>query len=119
MDRTLRAKTPSWQLQARAAVAGFRVDAALAADRTDFDALVTSLARVSPEFRALWREHDVAERPEGSKVVVIPSVGPIEFEHITLAHAEPNGQTLRVLLSVPTPGVSLTRARKLFRAVRS
>lgn len=119
MNPERRARMPGWEADARRAVAGFRLDAARAADRTEFDALTNALAEVSPEFARFWSEHDVVEIPEGVKVLIHPDVGPMEFEHVTLAHADPDGHVLRVSLYSPRPGESLERARKLFsRATR-
>jgi hypothetical protein len=41
----------------------------------------------------------------------------IEFEHVALAHSEPDGHVLRVSLYSPRPGESTARARELFRIV--
>ncbi|RKH11817.1 XRE family transcriptional regulator [Corallococcus sp. CA053C] len=110
---------PGWEVDARRAVAGFRLDAARAADRAEFDALATALAEVSPEFARIWNEHDVVEIPEGLKVLIHPDVGPVEFEHVTLSHADADGHALRVSLYSPRPGQCLERARKLVpRATR-
>jgi transcriptional regulator with XRE-family HTH domain len=112
-----RARMPEWEKSVRGAVARFRLDAARAADRTEFDALAAALAKVSPEFARFWGEHDVVEMAEGSKVLVLPEVGAIEFEHVTLAHSEADGRALRVTLYSPQPGESTARALKLFRTV--
>lgn len=118
MNPERRARMPSWESAARRAVAGFRLDAARAADRTEFDALTTELAEVSPEFARFWNEHDVMEVPEGSKMVDLPDFGLIEFDHAALTHSEPDGRVLRVSLYSPRPGASTTRARKLFGLTR-
>nr|WP_093517290.1 helix-turn-helix transcriptional regulator [Stigmatella erecta] len=111
-----RALMPDWEGAARRSVAGFRLDAARAADRAEFDALAAELASVSPEFARFWSEHAVMDQvPEGRKALVFPGVGVIEFEHVTLMHAEPDGRELRVSLYSPQPGESTARARKLFR----
>jgi hypothetical protein len=39
----------------------------------------------------------------------------IEFELVTLAHFEPDGRQMRVVLYSPKPGKSTERARKLFK----
>ncbi|ATB42846.1 transcriptional regulator [Cystobacter fuscus] len=112
-----RLRTEPWESHARGLVARFRLDAGRAADRTEFDALVAELSEVSPEFRRFWSEHDVLETAEGVKSITHPEVGVIEFEHVTLTHSEPDGRLLRITLYGPRPGVSTTRARKLFGAV--
>jgi transcriptional regulator with XRE-family HTH domain len=110
-----RKQLPGWEAAARGAVAGFRLDAARAADRTEFDALANALAKVSPDFARFWSDHDVVEASEGTKEYSDPELGTIEFELVTLAHSEPDGRTLRILLYSPKPGKSTERARKLFK----
>ncbi len=56
MDPDKRTQMPAWERAARVAVARFRLDAARAADRSEFDTLAAQLARVSPEFARLWSE---------------------------------------------------------------
>jgi hypothetical protein len=109
-----RARMPAWDEAVRRAVAGFRMDAARAAERSEFDALVTKLQAASPEFARLWREHDVAEPASMLKVLLHPDLGPVEFENVTLTHAEPDGQELRVSFYSPCPGPNLERARQWF-----
>ncbi|RKG88012.1 helix-turn-helix transcriptional regulator [Corallococcus terminator] len=119
MNPDRRARMPGWDADVRRAVAGFRRDAARAADRSEFDALVTALSAVSPEFARIWDEHDVVELSEGLKVIIHPGIGPIEFEHVTLSHHEPDGHELRISLYSPRPGESMERARQVFpRATR-
>jgi transcriptional regulator with XRE-family HTH domain len=117
LDPERRARIPDWEHVARRSVANFRLDAARAADRTEFDALAEELASVSPEFARIWAQHDVAQLPEGVKVFLHPDVGEIEFEHITLTHTEPEGHEVRVSFYTPRPGPSTTRALRLFRSV--
>jgi transcriptional regulator with XRE-family HTH domain len=50
MNPERRARMPGWENDARRAVAGFRLDAARAAERTEFDALAAELTRISPEW---------------------------------------------------------------------
>ncbi|WP_255442866.1 helix-turn-helix transcriptional regulator [Corallococcus sp. Z5C101001] len=114
MNPERRARMPEWEAAARRAVAGFRLDAARAANREAFDSLAARLVESSPEFARLWGEHDVVEFPEMLKVIIHPELGPIEFENVTLLHAEPDGHVLRVSFYAPRPGVSMERARKLF-----
>ncbi|WP_375755603.1 helix-turn-helix transcriptional regulator [Corallococcus exercitus] len=114
MNPDRRASMPSWEAAVRRAVAGFRLDAARAADRSEFDALVAQLQAASPEFARLWSEHDVVETPSMLKVILLPELGPIEFENVTLTYSEPAGRELRVSFYAPRPGLNLERARKLF-----
>ncbi|RKH63974.1 helix-turn-helix transcriptional regulator [Corallococcus aberystwythensis] len=114
MNPERRARMPAWEEAVRRAVAGFRMDAARAADRSEFDALVEKLQAASPEFARLWSEHDVVETPSMLKVIILPELGPIEFESVMLTHSEPDGRELRVSFYQPRPGPHLERARALF-----
>jgi len=69
MDKGMRTTMPAWETAARVTVARFRLDAARAKDRSEFDTLAAELARVSPEFARLWSEYDVVEVTEGSKEI--------------------------------------------------
>jgi transcriptional regulator with XRE-family HTH domain len=113
-----RARRPTWEVDARRLVALFRIEAGRAADRSDFDALIAELNETSPDFRRLWKEHEIADVIEGAKVVSHPDVGEIELDHVTLMHAEPDGRALRVTLYTPKAGVSSTRAAKLFENLK-
>jgi hypothetical protein len=114
MDADKRTQMPAWEAATRVTVARFRLDAARATDRSEFDTLAAELARVSPEFARLWSEYGVVEVTEGSKEIVHPELGVIAFEHVALWHLEPDGRELRVSLYTPRPGTSAARARKLF-----
>jgi transcriptional regulator with XRE-family HTH domain len=114
MNPERRARIPEWERTARGNVADFRLEAARSPDRTEFDALIAELLCVSAEFARLWNDHELVETPQGLKVFVHPELGPIEFEHVTLAYSEPNARPLRVTLYTPRPGESSVRARALF-----
>ncbi|MGE6762992.1 helix-turn-helix transcriptional regulator [Corallococcus interemptor] len=114
MNPDRRARMPSWEEAVRRAVVGFRMDAARAADRSEFDALTAKLQAASPEFARLWNEHEVVETPSLLKVLVLPGLGPIEFENVTLTYSEPDGRELRVSFYAPHPGPYLERTRALF-----
>ncbi|WP_233604989.1 helix-turn-helix transcriptional regulator [Corallococcus sp. AB030] len=115
MNPERRARMPSWDEAVRRAVAGFRMDAARAADRSEFDALAEKLQSASPEFARLWSEHDVVETASMVKVFLLPKWGPIAFENVTLTYSEPDGRELRVSFYSPRPGPNLERTRKLFQ----
>jgi transcriptional regulator with XRE-family HTH domain len=111
-------RRPTWEADARRLVALFRIEAGRAADRSDFDALIAELHESSEDFRRLWKDHEIVDVIEGAKIISHPEVGAIELEHVTLMHAEPDGRALRVTLYTPKPGVSSTRAAKLFENLK-
>ena len=47
--------------------------------------LVDELCRASPDFAALWREHDVVRQGEGVKHLNHPTLGAIELEYSSFA----------------------------------
>lgn len=84
-DPRIRAAQFDWQSAARFVVSSFRVDAARAGATGEVAALVDELSRVSPEFAALWRDHEVLAHGEGVKHLRHPIAGTIAFEYSTFA----------------------------------
>lgn len=109
-----RAAVADWEAHARLAVAGFRMSAARAPDDPRFAALVAELRAASPEFRALWDEHDVWR---GGRALTqryeYPHVGAIEVAVTLLDLREPEGLTLAVYM--PCDAESAARLRRLVR----
>src|SRR5712664_3601535 len=91
LDPHIRVKQPDWQSVARFVVGAFRADAARAGAGAgaakNVAALVDELSRESPEFAALWRDHDVRDTYEGPKRVRHPKAGVIALEYSTFAVA--------------------------------
>jgi transcriptional regulator with XRE-family HTH domain len=81
----VRAAQTDWQSVARFAVASFRADAARAGAAEDMQAIVDDLLRTSPEFEAMWREHDVRGHGEGTKQLHHAVAGLIELEYSAFA----------------------------------
>jgi transcriptional regulator with XRE-family HTH domain len=72
---------------ARLVVGAFRLDAARAGAAADVEPLVDELCRSSPEFKAMWRDHDVPGAPHGdaAKRLRHPVLGPIAYEYSAFA----------------------------------
>jgi len=85
LDPHIRVKQPDWQGVARFAVGAFRADVARAGAAKNVAPLVDELSRESPEFAALWRDHDVRDTYEGPKRVRHPKAGVIALEYSTFA----------------------------------
>ena len=66
-------------------MAAFRADAVRAGAARNVQALVDELSRQSPEFAAMWREHDVSAYGEGTKSLRHPRVGLIALEYSAFA----------------------------------
>ena len=86
-DPAIRAAQLDWKAVARFAVAAFRADVARAGASHDAGAkaLVEELSRHSPEFEAMWQDHDVRSHGEGTKQMRHPIVGMISMEYSAFA----------------------------------
>jgi transcriptional regulator with XRE-family HTH domain len=90
-DADFRARLPNWSEDAKSLVAKFRSNYAKYRDDPAMEALVTEMTQRSPEFRQLWRRHDVLNSGEGIKVMLVEGKGVMRFEHTSLAvNAEPD-----------------------------
>lgn len=84
LDPQVRRAQDDWESVARFVVGAFRVDAirAGAAAEVEVESLVDELCRLSPEFRAMWRENGVrAPHGEAVKHIRHPVLGPLAFEY--------------------------------------
>ena len=85
LDPRARAVQYDWESVARFVVGAFRVDAARAGAAEEVEPLVDELCRLSPEFKALWRDNDVRSHGEGVKQIRHPVLGLIGFEYSVFA----------------------------------
>ena len=85
LDPRVRAAQYDWESVARFVVGAFRVDAARAGAGAEVQPLVDELCRLSPEFKAMWRDNDVRSHGEGVKRIRHPILGPISFEYSAFA----------------------------------
>lgn len=81
LDPRMRAAQYDWESVARYVVGAFRVDAARAGAAAEVEPLVEELCRLSPEFRAMWRDNDVRAHGEAVKHIRHPVLGPLAFEY--------------------------------------
>ena len=85
LDPRVRAAQYDWDSVARFVVGAFRVDAARAGAAAEVEPLVDELCRLSPEFKALWGDHDVRTHGEGVKHIRHAILGLIAFEYSAFA----------------------------------
>jgi transcriptional regulator with XRE-family HTH domain len=87
LDPRARGAQYDWESVARFALGAFRVDAARAGAAEAVESLVEELCRLSPEFRAMWRENDVRGAVHGEAVKHIrhPALGRLAFEYSAFA----------------------------------
>ena len=63
----------------------FRAESARYAGDADFERLITSLQRISPDFRLLWSRQDVLRALGSHKRINHPKVGRMTFEYTTFS----------------------------------
>lgn len=86
LDPRARMAQQDWDSMARFIVGAFRLDAARAGAAADVEPLVEELSRLSPQFRAIWREGDVpVVHREAVKQIRHPVVGTVAFEYSAFA----------------------------------
>jgi transcriptional regulator with XRE-family HTH domain len=89
-----------WSASARLLVAKFRADSARNIGDPVFEELILALQSASPEFRKLWKRHEVAGSGDGHKELIHPLVGPLAFDHAVFRHGEAGD--LRLILYTPS-----------------
>ena len=110
----VRAAQHDWDSVARFVVGAFRVDAARAGAAAEVQPLVDDLCRLSPEFKAMWRDNDVRSHGEGVKHIRHPVLGPIAFEYSAFA-VDGRPDLSLVVYNPATPAVA-ERIRSLVEA---
>jgi transcriptional regulator with XRE-family HTH domain len=107
----IRAAQYDWEAVARSVVAAFRADAARAGATAEVGALVEELRLRSPDFAAMWRDHDVRAFGEAAKHINHPVLGPIAFEYSAFAvDARPD---LSMLIYNPATQAAADKIRAL------
>ena len=93
-DPHWRALMTDWEKDARLMVARFRGESAKHLDDPAFEQLINALHEASPEFRELWKRHEVAGSGHGRKTLDHPAVGRLVFEHAMFKSMEDPDQRL-------------------------
>src|SRR5579872_6815415 len=115
LDPRSRAAQYDWESVARFVLGAFRVDAARAGAAAEVEPLVDELCKLSPEFKAMWRENDV-RGPHGEAVKHIrhPVLGPLAFEFSAFLV---DGRTdLAMVVYNPSPPEDAERIRLLMES---
>jgi transcriptional regulator with XRE-family HTH domain len=113
LDPRVRAAQYNWESVARFVVGAFRVDAARAGAAAEVEPLVDELCRLSPEFKAMWRDNDVHTHGEGVKHIRHPVLGPIAFEYS--AFAVDGRSDLTMVVYNPATAADAEKIRPLIR----
>lgn len=107
----VRERMTEWESDARAIVATFRAEIARVGASREVEALVAELCGQSPEFAAMWLDHDVRRYGEGTKHMRHPIVGPIALDYSVFAVNDQPGLSM-VVYSPATPD-DAARVRRL------
>jgi transcriptional regulator with XRE-family HTH domain len=101
MDPARREMFPDWARSTRITAAKFRADSARHIGDPEFEQLITTLRKSSPEFCKAWKKHEVATSSPGRKEIHHPAVGTMWFEHAVFNPQETPEQ--RMILYTPLP----------------
>ena len=107
---------PNWEHTARFVVATFRAEIARTGMSRRAQGLIEELNQASPEFAAIWREHDVRTYGEGTKLVQPLHGGPIALEYSSFAVDGQPG--LGLVVYTPATAADLERVRSLLAGRR-
>jgi transcriptional regulator with XRE-family HTH domain len=111
LDPRSRSVQYDWESVARFVIGAFRIDAARAGAAAEVEPLVDELCRLSPEFKRMWRDSDLASHGEGVKRIRHPVLGPIAFEYSVFAvDGRPD---LSMVVYNPTAPTDVDRIRAL------
>ncbi|MGI8505488.1 MAG: helix-turn-helix transcriptional regulator [Solirubrobacteraceae bacterium] len=113
MDAARRELFPDWERSARLVVAKFRADSARHIGDPEFEQLIGTLRKSSPEFCRAWKKHEVARSGEGRKVICHPVVGTMVFEHAVFNPQEAPEQRLVLYSPVSEEDTAAKLARLL------
>ncbi len=110
-DSGVRKAQADWQGTARFVVAAFRADVARSGASPRAQRLVEELSRSSPEFAAIWSEHDVRTHGEGTKRLHHAEAGALALEYSSFAVDGQPG--LGMVIYTPATPVDAERVRAL------
>ena len=91
LDPRARAAHYDWESVARLVLGAFRVDAARAGAAAEVEPLVDELCRLSPEFKAMWRDNDVPAPWRGRQAHPAPGARPDRLRIFGLRGRRPAG----------------------------
>jgi transcriptional regulator with XRE-family HTH domain len=100
-DPALRRYALAWEKDAPRLLASFRRDFAVAPNDEALGNFISEFERLSPEFRAWWRSHDVDGWTRGLSALDVRDVGPVRFEHEMLTVDEDRHLRLVVYAAQP------------------
>jgi transcriptional regulator with XRE-family HTH domain len=112
-DPMMREHFSHWEQMARGVLAEFRTASARYPGDGWFDELIEALKQVSPEFCWWWQEHDAPRSLDSDKIMEHPTLGHLEFQHLTLqVLSDPD---VRVSIYMPS-AVTRSQLQRLLKA---
>jgi hypothetical protein len=109
--REIRVADLEWETQAQNLVAQFRANYARFPGDASFLELIADLQRVSPEFCDWWEQHDVRGLPDGPRTMHHPTLGALEFDHVTFQTSISPNLRLKVYAASPATIPKLEQLR--------
>jgi hypothetical protein len=116
LTRESRTIDPDWETRARSLVAQFRADYARYPGDAAFQEVIADLQQVSAQFRLWWAEQDVRGLPEGPRCMQHPTLGALEFEHVSFETSVAAEVRMKVYAAAPETAARLARALKEMQA---
>jgi transcriptional regulator with XRE-family HTH domain len=103
-DSSLRTNNPDWEAKVQVMVARFRADYAHFPQDERFRELTEEFMQTSELFRSYWPLHDVQIAADCHKRWMDPSIGEMEFEHVTLE--TPHNPYMKIMIYTASPDTS-------------
>lgn len=79
-----------WETQAQNLVAGFRADYVRYPGDPSFQEIIDDLQRTNAKFRLWWDQQNVRGLPNGPRIMNHPTLGLLEFEHVSFQTGTPD-----------------------------
>lgn len=93
-----------WEIQAQNLVAQFRADYARYPGDPSFQEIIEDLQRESTQFHIWWQQQEVRGLPNGPRTMNHPTLGMLEFDHVTFQTS--TTPDLRVKVYTATPATA-------------
>jgi transcriptional regulator with XRE-family HTH domain len=100
-NSSLRTNNPDWEAKVQVMVARFRADYAHFPQDERFRELTEEFIQHSELFRSYWPLHDVQTAADCHKRWMEPSIGEMEFEHVTLE--APHNPYMKIMIYMASP----------------
>ncbi|WP_413406816.1 helix-turn-helix transcriptional regulator [Paenibacillus amylolyticus] len=98
-DPVWREGLENWEYVSQRIVAEFRTSRARYLQDVSFKRLIDDLKRESTDFVRMWQHHEASSTLDGYKKLCHPTLGAMEFEHITLQF--PNDPDKKIMIYMP------------------